>query len=175
MPRQARAQTTKASNALPSEKTRSSSPDATSRTQKKSTASVRTTKPSKADSEVQEILDDFAEALTSGDAQAIARMWEVPALVLGEEAMAVDSIEQVEEFFSGAKDQYNERGITDTRAEIQNLEWATDQIALVTVRWPYLDDEGEESGSESSTYILCRDDDNDLKIRCVVMRGASEE
>jgi ketosteroid isomerase-like protein len=176
MPRQIRTQTTRAGNAAPpSTQTRSKSPEATSRMQKKSPTSVGTAKRSKADSEVQELLNDFADALTSGDAKAIAQMWEIPGLVLGEEAVAVDSIEQVEEFFSGAKEQYNERGITDTRAEIQNLEWATDQIALVTVRWPYLDDEGEESGSESSTYILCRDADSDLKIRCVVMRGASEE
>jgi hypothetical protein len=45
----------------------------------------------------------------------------------------------------------------------------------VTVRWPYLDGNGDEKGAESSTYTLCRDEDGELKIRVIVMRGVSDE
>lgn len=126
------------------------------------------------DSMVQEFLDAFARAVTAGDTKTISRMWDVPAFVLGEDAMVVGSHAEVEKFFSGAKEQYNKRGIVDTRADIENLEWATEGIVIVTVRWPYLDEKGDEVGAESSTYTLARNGDGDLKVRIIVMRGVEE-
>jgi ketosteroid isomerase-like protein len=121
---------------------------------------------------VQDFLDRFAGALTAGDAATVASLWETPALVLGDEmAQVVGSRQEVERFFAGAKDEYNKRGISGTRADIQGLDWATDRIAIVTVRWPYLDSSGRERGEESSTYILRRDDQGNLKLRAAVMRG----
>jgi hypothetical protein len=117
----------------------------------------------------------MGRALTAGDGPAIARMWDVPALVIGDqEVHAVATRKEVEQFFGGAKDQYNARGITDTRPEIAKLEWVTDRIVLVTVRWPYLDSTGEERGEETSTYTLRRDDNGELKLRVAVMHGAVE-
>src|SRR5687767_14774989 len=73
--------------------------------------------------EVQEFLDRFARALTAGDGKTIAKMWEVPAFVLSADtAMPIASIEEVEKFFSGAKAQYNERGIVNTRGDIVDCE-----------------------------------------------------
>jgi hypothetical protein len=120
-------------------------------------------------------LDEFAQALTNGDAKAISGMWEVPAFVLGDEGRVVNTPVEVEQFFAGAQDEYNERGIMDTRAEIETLEWPTDRIVLATVRWPYLDADGREVGAESSTYALCRDEDGELKMRVVIMRGVATE
>jgi len=140
------------------------------RTRSKKTA----TKPGRQDGAVVEFLDRFARALTAGDAREIASMWAVPALVIGDGALrAVNSLRDVEEFFSGAKDQYNARGITDTRAEIFGLEWVTDRIVVVDVRWPYLDARGNQMGEEASTYTLRRDDAGNLKLHVALMRGAS--
>jgi hypothetical protein len=126
------------------------------------------------ESGVQDFLDRFARALTAGDGKTIATMWATPAYVMADEmSRAVGTTEEVEQFFAGAKDQYNERGITDTRAEILHLEWLTRRIAVVDVRWPYLDEDGKELGEETSTYTLWKDDDGELKMRVVVMRGAS--
>jgi hypothetical protein len=128
---------------------------------------------SRSRSQVQDFLDRMARALTRGDAHTVATMWDVPALVLDDQAVrAVTSLAEVEQFFSGAKDQYNQRGITDTRAEIEWLEWATDKVAIVEVRWPYLDARGNEVGEETSTYTLRRDERGDLKLRVTVMHGA---
>lgn len=97
-----------------------------------------------------------------------------PALVVDNDGVkAINSLQEVEQFFSGAKEQYNALGITDTRADIQGLEWATDKIAIVDVRWPYLNERGEEKGEEASTYILRRDDAGNLKLHVALMRGAS--
>jgi hypothetical protein len=83
------------------------------------------------------------------------------------------TLSEVEQFFGGAKDQYNALGIVTTRADIQRLEWLTDRVVLVDVRWPYLDARGNERGEESSTYTLRRDDAGELKMQAVVMRGAT--
>jgi len=124
------------------------------------------------DAAVQDFLDRFAGALTAGDVATVASLWATPALVLGDPmAQVVGSRQEIEHFFGGAKDEYNKRGITGTRADIQRLEWATERIAIVTVRWPYLDSRGRERGEESSTYILRRDDQGDLKLHAAVMRG----
>ena len=85
---------------------------------------------------------------------------------------AVGSQDAVEQFFSGAKDEYNAKGITSTRAELQRIEWLTRRIAVVDVRWPWLDAAGVERGEESSTYVLRRDDSGELKLQAALMRGA---
>ena len=124
--------------------------------------------------EVQELLEQMARALTSGDGRAAARMWETPALVISDQAVhAVASPGEVEKFFGGAKDQYNQLGIVDTRPDIQHLAWPTQRLAIVEVRWPWLDANGNESGSETSTYIFRRDDGGQLKLRSVVMHGVA--
>lgn len=121
---------------------------------------------------VQDYLDAFAQALTSGDAKAIAEMWETPAFVIGDEmAQAVQDQGEVESFFAGVREQYNSRGITDTRAEIVRVDAITDKTVIVRVRWPYLDADGEEIGGEASTYTLQRDAEGEWKIRVVVMHG----
>jgi hypothetical protein len=127
------------------------------------------------DHEVQQYLDRMGKAITAGDGETIAGMWDLPALVIGDTMLqAVSTREELASFFGGAREQYNSRGITDTRAEIVTLEWATDRIAIVTVRWPYLDESGREMGEESSTYTLRRNDAGELKMVSALMRGASQ-
>jgi hypothetical protein len=122
--------------------------------------------------DVQEFLDGFARALTSGDGAAIAKMWGYPALVIADhDVRAITNENEVAEFFGGAKEQYNARGIIDTHADIQTLDWITERIALVDVRWPHLDATDRELGSESSTYTLRVDDDGELKLCVALMHG----
>lgn len=124
---------------------------------------------------VQAYLDRYAKALTSGDVETIVTMWQVPALVLSDDMIrAVSSAAEIEAFFAGAKDQYNKRGITDTRGEIDREEWVTDRCVIVDVRWPYLDAKGQDLGSESSTYTLRRDERGDLKMCVALMRGEAK-
>jgi hypothetical protein len=102
-------------------------------------------------------------------------MWEAPALVLGDSmAQPVSSTDELVEFFSGAKEQYNERGVVDTRPEIMRLDWVTERMVIVSVRWPWLDANGRERGDEASTYTLRRGRDGVLKMRVAVMHGARD-
>lgn len=126
------------------------------------------------ESEIQEILDRLAEAVTEGNGKAVAKMWAVPALVLGDTmARPVSTLLEVEQFFGGAKEQYNARGISDTRAEIVDLRWPTPRIAIAEVRWPWLDAAGVEKGDEVSSYVFRRDEAGKLRIQAVIMHGAS--
>jgi hypothetical protein len=96
--------------------------------------------------------------------------------VLGDADMkAVGSKAEIEQFFAGAKQQYNAQGITGTRAEITELHWPTERIAIVQVRWPYLDAQGRELGEENSTYTLRRDEDGELRLHVTVMHGAAKQ
>lgn len=128
------------------------------------------------DSSVRAYMEAFARALTAGDGAAIAQMWAVPALVMMKDgtARAVGSPDEVEKFFSGAKDQYTERGISEARPDIQRVEWLTDDVVVARVRWPYLDASGKEIGEESSVYTLRRDGSK-LKMCAIVMLGAKEQ
>jgi hypothetical protein len=124
--------------------------------------------------EVQHFLDRMARALTGGDIDTLLALWDVPAYVLGDtQAIVVGSNDAIRQFFAGAKDRYNAQGIVGTRAEIGELRWANERIAIVEVRWPYIDARGREVGEETSTYTLRRDDDDVLRLRIAVMHGAS--
>ena len=124
--------------------------------------------------EVQEFLDRLARALVTGDAKAVARMWEVPAAVFGIAMVkALDSLDEVEAFASGVKTRYNARGITHTRAEVVDDEWIGERIVIVKVRWPLLDAGNRELGAEASDYTLRRDDAGQLKVRAVLVREST--
>ena len=123
--------------------------------------------------EVQHFLDRFAAAVTHGDGEAATQLWQVPALAIGDGMMMeMDSDEQVAKLFGSGKEQYNAKGITDTRADIVGLEDLTPKVVLVTVRFPWIDKEGNEIGGETSTYTLKRDTTGALRVRASVMLGA---
>lgn len=122
---------------------------------------------------VQDFLEGFALALTEGATEAIAEMWETPAIVIADEfVQAVSDQADLEDLFAGARDHYNSASVTDTRPEIVRLDEITDRTAVVRVRWPWLDDEGRELGSECSTYTLRRDGAGNWRIRVAIMHGA---
>ena len=55
--------------------------------------------------DVQSYMQTFAQALSAGDAKTIATLWDVPALVMSDQGVhAVSTRDEVEAFFSGAKE-----------------------------------------------------------------------
>lgn len=123
---------------------------------------------------VQAYLDKYSDAMTSGDVRTLAKLWGVPAFVIGAmEARVVQSEDEVSQFFAGAKEMYNARGIVGTRAEITDLDWISDDLVIATVRWPYIDQNDRVIGEETSSYTLLRGEDGGFKLRVATMRGAS--
>lgn len=126
--------------------------------------------------EVVDLFEQFATALTAGDGEKVAELWDVPAFILGDKMeMVVEDLDEISEYMGKGKGHYNQRGIIDTRGDIVHLHWIGEKIALVEVRWPYLNEGGEEIGAETSTYTLRRDDDGNLKVRIAVMHGVETE
>lgn len=124
-------------------------------------------------SEVQELLNQVARAVTAGDGNQVATLWEVPGVIISADAVTpIASREQLEAMFSAARQEYNLRGIVDTRAEILDEDWIGERLVVVRVRWPYLDASGREVGAEASDYTLRRDPSGRLRICAVLMRGA---
>jgi hypothetical protein len=131
------------------------------------------TKPDPA-TEVQEILDQIAVAITAGDGETVAGLWALPAFIIGPTMeMAISDEDALVKLFAAGREQYTKQGITDTRAEILALEWIgkEHEFCVAQVRWPYLDDGGRRIGSERSDYMFRRDDSGALKVRMVLMRG----
>lgn len=123
---------------------------------------------------VQRFFRELGYALTTGNLAGIKSSWGIPSFVLGNSAeLVVKSGAEVERFFAGTKTQYNQQGIIETVPEIESIQWLTNKIALVGVRWPYFDQEGFQIGEESSCYTLKLDDKNQLRIYCVVLQGES--
>ena len=121
--------------------------------------------------DVQEFLDRLAWALTSGNGKAAAGLWALPAVLIGDVAVqTVVDRGELERLFADARRHYAERGIIDTHGEIQRVEWLTDRIALVDVRWPQYNSKGSESGEEWSTYTLRRDEHGLLRLHVAVTR-----
>lgn len=117
----------------------------------------------------------FARALTSGDTKKIAQCWALPSIAIGDSfSMAMTTTTDVENLFAGVKQQYQSRGITEAKPVIQNLMWATEFIAVVDVRWPYIDNHGSEIGGESSIYTVKRDQTGEVKIICTLMKGTEK-
>lgn len=125
------------------------------------------------DAAIRDLFQRMARALTTGNAVGVAALWATPAFLIGPDgAQAVGSNEELAEIFSGAKDHYNARGVVNTRAQITDLRWATERIAIVEVRWPWLDEQGREVGEETSTYTISREGAEGFKLRAAVMHGA---
>ena len=124
------------------------------------------------DESVKRFLEQFSRALTRGDTKVLAACWDVPAYVLSDDgAQAVGSTAEVEELFGGAKEQYNAKGVADTRPEIEDITWLTDKLVSVDVRWPWIADDGHEIGAEHSRYVLRVGNDGELRLHVTMMRG----
>jgi len=122
--------------------------------------------------EVEAFLESYAHAFLKGDGRAVSCHWSVPSLIItDEEVKPVSSLEQVRAFFDRCNLEYRARGIEATHAEIITLDTPTDRVAMVAVRWPLLDAEGEEQGSELATYVLRKDAFGEYKIQSMVMQG----
>ena len=132
--------------------------------------------PGNPDFLVQQFFRDFSQALTEGDIASIKKCWALPSYVVGNAMqMVVKSEVEVERFFTGLKEQYSRRGIMEAIPDIESIQWLTEKIALVGVRWPYFDRFGKEIGEESSCYTLKIMPDGSLKIACTVMQGSGDE
>jgi ketosteroid isomerase-like protein len=105
---------------------------------------------------------EYAEALASRDAKAIARHWGVPGLVLSDfGAQPIASVGEIEGFFASSMEQYE--GIAGAEAEIEHVADLADTVAACEITWRHKDENGSTIGGEAGHYML-KDDGEALRI-----------
>ncbi|HEU0036692.1 MAG TPA: hypothetical protein VFQ53_39030 [Kofleriaceae bacterium] len=121
--------------------------------------------------DVQEFLDQLAAALRAGDATKIASLWGLPAGIFGDRGdLTLYKRDDLERFFARAIAEHTTRGLVATAPELLSEQWLSHRVVMLKMRWPYVDVEGREVGSEVSDYTLRRDDLGRLEIRALLVR-----
>jgi len=121
------------------------------------------------ENQVMRFLERYGRALSTGDLEAIADSWAVPALSIGEEeARGVGAIEEVTGFFAAAGDAYRAQGIVAARPELLHAERIGRRLLFVDVRWRNENAAGATVATERTHYILWQGDDGALRIRTII-------
>lgn len=132
------------------------------------------------DAALQGFLEHYCRCLTAGDGQGAAACFEVPAFMAMAESrhgpsVVLDDPAKVADFFAQAPQQYNARGIATTFPDVRSVQWVAPALALVHVRFPYLDAHGNDLGDgETSLYLVRRGDDRYL-ITCAIALGTDAD
>lgn len=125
------------------------------------------------------LLAEFLRHLSVGDARAAAELWDVPALILGDEHVHGPlSRERLAEVLAdtpgpGALER---RAPRDPGAPIELLvervEWTSQRVAAIVVRWPRLPRGGVLHGVEAATFLVRSDELSQPKIRGLLLHSA---
>lgn len=124
------------------------------------------------DDQIRTALEALGQALSEGDAAAVAARWDVPALVLHDHgAIPVASRDEVQAFFAQAIAAYRQQGQLSTRPVIQQIAHLSPGLAAVDVDWPSFDAAGVEQGAERSHYVMRLGDDGQARIQVALTRA----
>ncbi len=121
---------------------------------------------------LERFIDAYGNAISSVDLKIVADSWEIPALVLSDQGtIAVNSKEEVMDYFEKAAVSYRSQGRTSTIGEIISKEYLTKDILAIDVRWPSFDDQGKAMAVEMSHYLLRIGDDDKPRIQVALTRS----
>lgn len=117
------------------------------------------------------LIDGIGTALSASDAEAVARYWEAPALVLGDGGShAIGDIAEVTAFFAMSIPAYQKQGVITARGRLLHAEALSDTLAAIDVIWPGYDAEGREVMSETSHYLVSVGEDGEYRVRVALSR-----
>ena len=115
-----------------------------------------------------EFFDAYAAALRDFDAEATARLWGLPGMVVTDDfAGALESRADMAAGLSSSYPLYRRLGLESAVPEIRAVSALTDVISLVRVRWSYLDARDELIVTTDYEYLV-RDDADGLHIYLAV-------
>jgi len=124
---------------------------------------------------LQTFLEKFGTALTRGDAETISKCFELPAMFVSDDSvMTLNTKEEMEQMFEQGRKFYIDKGLVDTRPEIEDFGPLTDRIYEAAVRWPGFDSAGREKWSERSRYVIRLDDQGEPRLRVAMTLGGQE-
>ena len=94
-------------------------------------------------SNLTDFFDRYGSALTSGDVSAIANCYALPGMVVADSySFTFASPAAVALSFLGAAPAYSEQQIVAAHAQLRDVQWLSDALAMVAVEWEYLDSQG---------------------------------
>jgi hypothetical protein len=139
-------------------------------------ADVASARSSRPDPAITALLERMATAVTSGDGAAAATLFAYPAtMVMGDSTQPLNDPGTVARFFGEAPRMYRERGIEQTFPLTESTEWLTPELALVRVRWPYIDADGNDTGdAETSVYVVRKGRGGPLVCSAIALGVESE-
>jgi hypothetical protein len=115
-----------------------------------------------------EFFDAYAAALRDFDAEATARLWGLPGMVVTDDfAGARESRADMAAGLSSSYPLYRRLGLESAVPEIRAVSALTDVISTVRVRWSYLDASDELIVTTDYEYLV-RDDADGLHVYLAV-------
>lgn len=102
-----------------------------------------------------DFFDRYGSALTRGDVAGVANCYALPGMVVADSySFTFQSPAAVALSFLGAAPAYREQQIVAAHAQMHDVQWLSDALALVAVTWEYLDSQGNAVPGESFRYLL---------------------
>jgi hypothetical protein len=115
-----------------------------------------------------EFFDAYAAALRAFDAEATARLWGLPGMVVTDDfAGALESRADMAAGLSSSYPLYRRLGLESAVPEIRAVSALTELISTVRVRWSYLDASDEVIVKTDYEYLV-RDDADGLHVYLAV-------
>ena len=115
-----------------------------------------------------EFFDAYAAALRDFDAEATARLWGLPGMVVTDDvAGALESRADMAAALSSSYPLYRRLGLESAVPEIRAVSALTELISTVRVRWSYLDASDEVIVKTDYEYLV-RDDADGLHVYLAV-------
>lgn len=117
---------------------------------------------------IAEFFDEYAAALREFDADATARLWGLPGMIVTDDfAGALESRADMSAGLASSYPVYRMLGLESAVPEIRAVSALTDRIVTVRVRWSYLDADDEVIVTTDYEYLL-RDDADGLHVYLAV-------
>lgn len=117
---------------------------------------------------LEEFFDVYGEAQRDFDADATARLWGLPGMVITDDfAGALESRADMATGLSSSYPLYRRLGFAGIVPELRAVSSLTDVLSLVRVRWSYLDADDELIVTSDVEYLV-RDDADGLRIYVAV-------
>lgn len=115
-----------------------------------------------------EFFDDYAAALREFDADATARLWGLPGMIITDDfAGALESRADMAAGLATSYPLYRRLGLESAVPELRAVSALTDRISTVRVRWSYLDANDEVIVTTDYEYLV-RDDAEGLHVYLAV-------
>jgi hypothetical protein len=117
---------------------------------------------------IAEFFDQYAATLREFDAEATARLWGLPGMIVTDDfAGALESRADMSAGLAASYPMYRMLGLESAVPEVRLVNALTDRIATVRVRWSYLDADDDLIVTTDYEYLL-RDDADGLHVYLAV-------